>query len=297
VRIGGLCIIAAPARRRCPGPNLRKGKSGSMFASIARLVAVAALAASLSPTAGLASDPVVAKLNGQEIRQSDVLRARGRLPASLRDKPAEQIVPMLTTIVINSRLLADEARSQGIDREPQVQRQIDLVTDLVLEQELLDRYIEKQLTEAAIRARYEKLAAEAAGSEQIRARHILLRSEDDARDVIQSLGAGRSFEALARDRSTDPTADTGGDLGYFTRGEMAEPFSDAAFKLQPGQFTRNPVQTEFGWHVILVEDRRPAVAPPLSQVRDKIRNLLVAELRNEYLASLRGKATVERFDR
>jgi peptidyl-prolyl cis-trans isomerase C len=268
-----------------------------MFASIARLVAVAALAASLSPTAGLASDPVVAKLNGQEIRQSDVLRARGRLPASLRDKPAEQIVPMLTTIVINSRLLADEARSQGIDREPQVQRQIDLVTDLVLEQELLDRYIEKQLTEAAIRARYEKLAAEAAGSEQIRARHILLRSEDDARDVIQSLGAGRSFEALARDRSTDPTADTGGDLGYFTRGEMAEPFSDAAFKLQPGQFTRNPVQTEFGWHVILVEDRRPAVAPPLSQVRDKIRNLLVAELRNEYLASLRGKATVERFDR
>ncbi len=268
-----------------------------MLASIVRVVAIAAVGAWLAPAAALASDPVVARLNGQEIRQSDVLRARGRLPASLRDKPAEQIVPMLTTIVINSRLLADEARSQGIAYEPQVRRQIDLVTDLVLEQELLDRYLAKQITEAAVRARYEKLAAEVAGTEQIRARHILLRSEDQARDVIRSLGAGRPFEQLARESSVDPTADTGGDLGYFTHGEMAEPFSDAAFRLQPGQFTRNPVQTEFGWHVILVEDRRPAVPPPLSQVRDQIRNLLTAELRKEYVESLRQKATVERFDR
>lgn len=264
---------------------------------LARCLAVAAALAALAPAPGLADDPVVANLNGSEIRQSDVLRARGRLPASLRNKPLEQIVPLLTTMVIDSRLLADEAREQGIAYEPEVRAQINTVTDLVLEQELLGRVLDRQLTPEAVRARYEELAAQASSREQVRARHILVKTEEAAKQVIGELNAGADFADLARVRSTGPTADTGGDLGYFIRGEMAPAFSEAAFALEPGTYTLTPVQTDFGWHVILVEDRRLADPPPFEEVKEEVRIRLASELRTRYVETLRDKATIERFDR
>ena len=269
-----------------------------MFASIGRLAAIAALAVALSPAVGLTDDdPVVARLNDVEIRESDVLRARGRLPASLRDMPKERIVPLLTDIVIASRLLADEARKRGIAYEPEVREQIDMVTDLVLEQELLSRELEDELTEADVRARYDELVAETENREQVRASHILLKEKEDAEAVIEELDEGGDFAELAKERSVGPSAEAGGDLGYFTRSEMAAPFSEAAFALEPGQYTREPAKTKFGWHVILVEDRRSVQPPPFDQVREQIRTRLAAELRADYVEDLIEDADLERFDR
>jgi peptidyl-prolyl cis-trans isomerase C len=144
-----------------------------------------------------------------------------------------------------------------------------------------------------VAARYETFLEENPPKQEIKARHILLENEEDAKAVIEALDGGADFAELAKERSTGPSGANGGDLGFFTADMMVADFSDAAFALEPGSYSAEPVQTQFGWHVILVEETREGAQPPLDEVREQLVAELQTQAVQEMLTELRAAAGVE----
>jgi peptidyl-prolyl cis-trans isomerase C len=266
------------------------------FASRAAVAAVFAVVAFPTWAADTGEDPILAKVDGTAIHRSQALEVRRRLPAQMQQVPDELILPMLVNIVIDTKLVAAEARRQGLQDDPEVRAQMTRLEELILEQVLTNRVIEKSLTDDAVEKRYQKMLEDTKGEVEIHARHILVEKEEEARELITRLQQGADFAALANEKSADSSAASGGDLGYFSKGEMVPAFSDAAFALKDGAFSEVPVQTQFGWHVIKVEDRRAKEAPAFDEVSDELRGELVRETRAAYVQELREKATIERFD-
>lgn len=264
---------------------------------LSRVAALALTVAAAAVPAVAADDPVVATVDGEEIRASDVMRGESRLPAQLREAPPTVTLPLLITLSIDQRLLADEARREGLDQTPEIKDQMRFMEELVLEQALLQKRLEKDLTPPAVKARYDELVTGMKDQEEVRARHILVEDEATAKDIIGELQKGADFETLAKARSVGPSKEAGGDLGYFLPGQMVPEFSDAALALKPGSFTETPIKTQFGWHVIKVEDRRKPKPAPFAEVEDQIRQELARELRAAYLEDLRKDAKIERFDK
>jgi peptidyl-prolyl cis-trans isomerase C len=269
----------------------------NIWKSSPRLLGALAVLAVIVPGAVSAADDatVLAIVNGEEITRADVMTARNRLPAQLREMPEEQILPILVNLVIDSRLMANQARKEGIADEPEVRAQVELVQDMVLEQTLLTRHLQDKITEEALRERYEETLEDTEAREQVHARHILVAERSEAEEVIRKLDEGADFDELAKEVSADPSAEAGGDLGYFGRGDMIPAFAEVAFALEPGTYSQTPVQTEFGWHVIKVEDRRVVDPPPFEQVQGQLQQQLAMELRNEYVEQLREQADITRL--
>ena len=262
--------------------------------------AVAALSAGLalpqlSTAAKAADDPVVAVVNGYEIFMSDIMNRRQQLGPQAQQYPVQLLFNLILQDMIAVRLVADEARKQGYDTESQVRRAVSQVEDQILQQELMSRYVKDNLTDAAVRARYDQFLKENPPLDEVRARHILVETEEQARAVIVRVGKGEDFGRLARELSTGPSGKVGGDLGYFTREKMVPEFSAAAFGLRPGDVTRSPVKTQFGWHVIKVEDRRTQDAPSYAQAEGQMREQVQEQLTRKYVSELREKAKVETY--
>lgn len=262
--------------------------------------AVAQNPAPQSPPAGAQEiDPettVVARVNDAPVYLSQLLDMMDDLPPQYRQMPFQQIYPALLGRAVDTALLAKAARASDVADQEMVKRRIQAAEDRVLSQAWLNRSITSEITDDAIAARYATFAAEQAGSEELRARHILLASEADAKAVIDDLKAGADFAKLAEERSTGPSAVEGGDLGWFGKGQMVPEFEQAALALKPGAYTDAPVQTQFGWHVILLEDTRISEAPPLEQVRDQLTAEMTRELIEKRLAELREGADVTTFN-
>jgi peptidyl-prolyl cis-trans isomerase C len=209
-------------------------------------------------------DPVVARVGGEEIHLSDMSEAVQSLPDEVRSMPPQVLYPMLLDQMIDRKTLVIAARKQGLDKDPAVQRAIARATDQALQNALLSRDLGPSVTDAAIKARYEATVAKKSGEEEVHARHILVADEAAAKKIIEQLNHGGDFVELAKKNSTDPAAQQGGDLGFFKKSDMVPEFANAAFALQPGQITQAPVHTQFGWHIIKVEEKRTAPAPPSS---------------------------------
>jgi peptidyl-prolyl cis-trans isomerase C len=253
-------------------------------------------ASALAQDQAPAENPVVAVVNGEEVRRSDVEAVARSLPEQMRQAPLEQIYPMLLDRVIDFKLLADEAESQNLGDDPEVQPALELARESVLRDAMLRRKIEEGSTEDALKARYEDLKKnEGFSFEEVRARHILLASEDDAKAVISELEGGADFEALAKEKSTGPSASQGGDLGYFKKGQMVPEFGDAAFAMEVGSTSEEPIQTQFGFHVIKVEDKR-TVEPSFEETEPQLRQEIAREIVTALVEGLRGGAEIERFN-
>ena len=209
--------------------------------------------------------------------------------------PPTVLYPMLLDQLIDRRVVVIAAKKQGLDRDPAVQRMVARATDTALQNALLTREIAPGLTDEAIKARYEKELAGKPGEPEIRARHILVADEDTAKKVIAELKGGADFATLAKTYSTDPGAQSGGDLGFFKKGDMLPEFSDAAFALKPGEITTTPVKTRFGWHVIKTEETRTAPPPALEQVRDEVRQSLIQEGVARVLTAAKTGLPIEKF--
>ena len=243
------------------------------------------------------SDPVIARVDGQEIRRSDLQATMRGLPPQAQGMPMETLYPMLLERVIDLKLLGTAARSSKLEEDPAVRKRIAEATDRVLQETYLTRAVEGKVTEAALRERYKTAAAGAKGDEEVKARHILLKTEPEAKAVITELEKGADFADLAKRRSIDLSAATGGgDLGYFTRDQMVPEFSEAAFKLNKGETTKAPVKSSFGWHVIRVEDKRTSGPPSFEEMREELTDNMSREVIQYMLKDLRGKAKVERFN-
>jgi peptidyl-prolyl cis-trans isomerase C len=147
-----------------------------------------------------------------------------------------------------------------------------------------------------VKARYDKEVAALPKQEEIHARHILVKTEDEAKEVIKELDAGKDFAELAKEKSTDPNKSDGGDLGYFARGRMVKEFEEAAFTMPVGTYSKTPVKTDFGYHVIKIEDKRDAPPPPLDQVQDQVKQLVMRDKYLELLAKAKAASKVEISD-
>ena len=209
-------------------------RRSSLFAAVS---AVLLCSTSLSFAQTTPSDTVVARVGTEEIRASELNEAAQTLPEELRGMPAPVLYPMLLDQLVDRRIIIQSARKQGLDRDPNVQRQIARATDTALQNALLTREIAPTLTDEAIRAKYDRDVAGRTGEEEVRARHILVADEEAAKRITGEVKAGGDFAELAKTNSTDPGAQGGGDLGFFKKADMLPEFSDAAFALKPGEVT------------------------------------------------------------
>ncbi len=265
--------------------------------SLARSVAILACL-SIVPLAADAQEPpeaedrILARVDGVAIHMSEVIEYAATLPPQYQ-QAFDQIIPYLVQRMIDLVLLDKAAEANGLSEDEQVQARVAQLTVGVMREAYLERLISAEVDEAAVQARYQTYLEQNPPSEELRARHILLEGEEPAREIIVALDEGADFAELAEERSTGPSAAQGGDLGYFTAGQMVPAFSDAAFAMEVGSYSKDPVQTEFGWHVILVEDRRSQAPPSFDEMAPELRQDLQAAAVETHLAGLREGAAIE----
>lgn len=241
------------------------------------------------------SEGTVATVDGIAITYNDVSLVEDELMAVYGQLPEEQRFQTLVGYMVNRILASEAAKEAGLDNDADVAK----IKAFMERKALQDVYIAKMLMERVreedVTAYYGKEIVNGPVEEEVRARHILLDNREAADAVVADLENGADFAALAKERSKGPSGPSGGDLGYFSKQSMVPAFSDAAFKLAAGE-TSPPVQTQFGWHVIRVEDRRNRPVPPLDQVRDQIYQLLISEAQRDIYDEMRAKASVDLVD-
>ena len=252
------------------------------------------------PYAGVAraadEDPVVARVNGVDIRQSDLAFAEEEIGGNMPTIPPEQKRDYLINYLVDVIVLSQAAEKQNLGDRPDVKRRLTFDRSRLLMESLLQEAGKASLSEDAERKVYEEAVKQVKNEEEVHARHILVPTEDEAKAILAQLKGGADFATLAKEKSKDPGAAEGGDLGYFTKEQMVPEFAEVAFKLGKGQLS-DPVKTQFGWHIIKVEDKRVRPTPTFEQVKPQIENYVAHRAQAELVDNLRKSATVERLDK
>ncbi|MEC8261731.1 MAG: peptidylprolyl isomerase [Pseudomonadota bacterium] len=263
--------------------------------SLPTFVATALLSASIAlPVQVLAQDRIaVATLDGNSIWLDEIMAVAETLPPEYQQQGIAGIYDQLVDEVANSRLAAVAARSSGLDKEADVASAMKTAADRVLAEAYITREVSKEITEESIQAAYDTFVADTGSRETVTASHILVETEDEARAIIAQLNHGADFAELAREKSTGPSGPNGGSLGTFGRGQMVPGFETAAFGMPAGSFSADPVQTQFGWHVIQVSDKGIEEAPSLDQMRDQIAANLSRQSFARIVETLRVGTTIE----
>ncbi|HEX3969861.1 MAG TPA: peptidylprolyl isomerase [Stellaceae bacterium] len=272
-------------------------------ASLAVLMAMPAVAAEKkaapaksAPTAATSGDPVVARVNGTVLHRSDLELQLHSAPAQIQQQPLDKVYPQLLNSMVNATLLEQAARKAKIDQNAQIKEQIAGATTEILANAYVSSLARSEITEAKLRTAYDQYAKEAPKTEEVHARHILVGTEQEAKDIIAQLDKGADFATLAKDKTTDPSGKSnGGDLGYFTKQDMVPEFANAAFALKPGEYTKTPVKTQFGWHVIKLEDKRQGKAGTYEQVAPEIAQQMTQQIIGQKLQELRGQGKIELY--
>lgn len=241
------------------------------------------------------ADPnqVVARINGQDVTRQMVLDSAIDLPDQVRAQ-IDQVFPLLVKRYIGLQLLAEKGRADGLAEDPEVKKLVAEAESQAIRQIFIGRYLEQQITDAAIKSRYDQKVKENPPPEEVRAAHILVATEDEAKAIIDEVAGGGDFAALAKEKSTDKGSGAqGGELGWFAKNVMVKEFADAAFAMQPGEVSKAPVKSQFGFHIIKVEERRTQPAPTLDSMREQIRAELAEEMVQALVTGLRKDAKVE----
>jgi peptidyl-prolyl cis-trans isomerase C len=265
-----------------------------------RALAVLACAIVLSAPIGVSqaqdSDPVVARVNGVDIRESDIGFAGEEIGGNMPSIPPEQKRDYLINYLVDVVVLSQAAEKQKLDDRPNVKHRLAFDRNRLLMEMLLQDAGKSALSDAAEHQVYDDAIKQVKSEQEVHARHILVPTEDEAKAILAQLKGGADFAALAKEKSKDPGAAEGGDLGYFTKDQMVPEFAEVAFKLDKGQLS-DPVKTQFGWHIIKVEDKRIKPTPTFEQVKPQIENYVAHRAQAELVENLRKSATVERLDK
>ena len=241
-------------------------------------------------------DPIIALVEGHPIYLSQLGRATRDLPENLRGLPFDTLYPVLLDRIVDHEALVTMARRGGLEDRPDVQEEIQAATGRILEGAYLSQEASPKVTEAAIQARYNRQFADRPAAEEVRARHILVASEGEARKVLDDLRKGADFATTARVLSKDPDGARGGDLGFFRREQVWPGFGDVAFSLQPGQLAPDPVKNEFGWHIIKVEEKRLVAPPGYSEAHDQLQQELLSAAVAQTVEQARAQLSIRRFN-
>jgi peptidyl-prolyl cis-trans isomerase C len=263
------------------------------------LIAASLLAALPAGPARSQSDPVIAKVNGVEIRESDLAMAEedvGQSPqtqALTGDAKRDYLVSYLADVI----LAAKAAEGKKVADQKDFKSRLAFIRNKLLMETLLQQEGKAALTDAAMKKVYEDAVKQMGNEQEVRARHILVPTEDEAKAVLAEVKKGTDFAELAKQKSKDPgAAAEGGDLGYFGKEQMVPEFAETAFKLDKGQVS-DPVKTQFGWHIIKVEDKRTKPVPEFDKVKDQIETYVTRKAQADYIHKLQATAKIERLDK
>ena len=234
----------------------------------------------------------VGTVKGETIWLDDVMRQAERLPAKFRQAPIENYFDQLVTDMVDAKIAADAARAAKYDTKKEVASAMKTAADRVLAESWIGEQINNDVNDAAIEKAYKTFVADTSSREEVTAAHILVATEDEAKAIIASLQEGADFAELAKSKSTGPSGPNGGSLGKFGRGQMVPAFENAAFALEGGKITTQPVQTQFGWHVIKVESKEIAPAPTIEDMREQLAQTLSTQALGRVLEELRAKQEI-----
>ena len=264
------------------------------YSKLAAVALIAIAAASTSVRAEeAAADPVVAKVGAVEIHESELKLAIAGLDPQLANLPDDQKRVAALSSIIDVKLLAADADKEGLKDSPDFKQRLAFLTDRELHNAYFKKHVVDAVTPEEVKARYDKEVAAITPEDEIRARHILVKTEEEAKAIIKDLDAGKDFVEIAKEKSTDPNKSEGGDLGYFAKGRMVPEFEAAAFALEKGAYSKEPVKTQFGFHVIKVEDKRKQQPPALDQVEGQVRQLVMRDKYLELLAKAKTAAPID----
>jgi len=279
----------------------RRSAAAWLALAVATGLAAPALAqqsTALAQTAAPAADPatiVVATVGDDEVTLADVLAVKAQLPQQYREMPLEMVYPQLLDQVVERRIVARAAAAAGLEDDVEVQAKLQHAREGVLLEAYITREVAPHLTVENLQKRYEQQYVAAGGEEEIHARHILVAEQSDAETIRDQIAAGADFAEMAKKHSTGPSGPKGGDLGFFRRQDMVPEFSEAAFALADGEVSA-PVKTQFGWHLIIVIERRKIEPPALDEVAEQLQREMAREVVTAIVAELRGKTEVKLFN-
>jgi peptidyl-prolyl cis-trans isomerase C len=270
-------------------------KTGLRLASaaVAGCLAMALMAA--TPVRAEDANPVLAKVNGSEIRQSDMALAEEELGPSLDKMDPATKQENLLAFLIDMKIVSKAAEDKKVEDNEEFKKRLAFARNRLLMDSLLATEGKAATTDDAMKKVYDDAAKQITGEQEVHARHILVETEDEAKAIKAELDKGADFAELAKKKSEDPGASDGGDLGFFTKDQMVPEFSAVAFALEPGKIS-DPVKSQFGWHIIKVEEKRNRKAPDFEQVKAQIETYVTRKAQADYVAKLREGAKIERLD-
>ncbi|MEH2480258.1 peptidyl-prolyl cis-trans isomerase C [Nitrobacteraceae bacterium AZCC 2146] len=275
-------------------PDKKPGqRPGLTLAAVTGAFAVALLAS--FPVYAQDANPVLAKVNGAEIRQSDVAIAEEELGPSLAQMDPATKKDNVLSFLIDMKIVAKAAEDKKVADREDFKTRLAFARNRLLMDNLLASEGKAATTDENMKKVYEDAAKQITGEAEVHARHILVETEAEAKAVQDELKKGADFAELAKKKSKDPGAADGGDLGFFTKDQMVPEFSAVAFALEPGKIS-DPVKSQFGWHIIKVEEKRNRKAPDFEQVKPQIETYVVRKAQADYVTKLREGAKVERLD-
>ena len=276
-------------------PEMKTGlRLGLASAAVTGALAMALLAA--LPVRAQDANPVLAKVNGAEIRQSDLTLAEEELGPSLAQMDPATKRENVLAFLIDMKIVAKAAEDKKVENNEDFKRRLAFTRNRLLMDSLLATEGKAATTDEAMKKVYEEASKQITGEQEVHARHILVETEDEAKAIAAELKKGGDFAELAKKKSKDPGASDGGDLGFFTKEQMVPEFSAVAFALEPGKIS-DPVKSQFGWHIIKAEEKRNRQAPAFDQVKPQIETYVTRKAQADYVAKLREAAKVERLDK
>ncbi len=241
-------------------------------------------------------DPVVATVGGKEVKRSEVFSFISSLPEQVRQMPVQNLFPLALEQVINNKVIGGKADMAKLEGDAEVIKTMAQAKDQIIRGVYIERQVNAQINQKKLLKAYEEMLDQVGDIQEIHAHHILVDTEDQAKDVIKRLDGGAKFEDLVKEYTAGKGPKSGGDLGYFAKNEMVPEFADAAFALEPGKYSKTPVKTQFGWHVIKVDEKRKRPEPEFEAVKPQ----LEAQLRQKILADLldqwQKEAKIKKFD-
>ena len=257
-------------------------------------MAAAAMLTLTAPAFAQDGDPVVARVNGAEIRASDLAMVEEEMGSNMPPMVGDAKRDYLVTLLSDTMLVAQAAEAKKLGDTADFKRKLVFMRNKLLSDALLQEQAKASVTDSAMRQVYDEATKQMGAEKEVRARHILVETEDEAKSVAADITKGGDFAELAKQKSKDPGASEGGDLGYFTKDQMVPEFADVAFKLDAGKVS-DPVKTQFGWHLIKVEDKRDRPVPEFDKVKDQIETFLVRKNQTEMISKLRAEAKIDRI--
>jgi peptidyl-prolyl cis-trans isomerase C len=261
-------------------------------ATLATVLLAGALAA---PALAEGADPVLARVGGVEIHQSDLALAEEDIGSNIPAQTPEAKRDYLINYVADMILVSKAAEAKKVADSNDFKQRLAFARNKVLMELLLQSEAKSAVTNEAMHKVYDEAAKQMGDEQEVRARHILVEKEDEAKAIAAEIKNGADFAQLAKQKSKDPGAAEGGDLGYFTKDQMVPEFAEVAFKLEKGQVS-DPVKTQFGWHIIKVEDKRKRQLPEFDKVKDQIETFVQRKAQVEFVTKLRADSKIERLD-